>query len=496
MSNSLKASTTGLAIVEKARKRLGWTKTSTARWWQDAHTSRATLRRFWQGDRIQHEIFIAICQAVGIQDWQSIADISDADSEIILEPSKPYLDWYEAPDVESFFGRNLELEQLEEWIISDRYKLITIVGIAGIGKTALLLALADRIQTQFDCLIWRSLYTAPSLISLLENLLNIFEQTVVNEVNKGTAKLIHHLQQRRCLLILDGLDTVELTSEYNRFFHQLSRHHKSCVFITSREQPKFSEIQSKTANCWQLKGLSNLAALELLQSRGFTGKELGLPNLIQLYRGNPLALKLVTPLIQSVFGGNVAAFINQHTLVISDRLQIILKQQFEQLSDLEQDIVYWLAIWQEPVTFCRLQTHLLISVDPSMVLAGILALERRALLEKWVSSSEVAFTLQPMVMKVVTDELVENAAQEIHQVAESYEIRHFKILRTHWLLRPGSDDIIGDRILYQLQEKLWRMYGAFLPQALQDILLLLKDKSPLAIGYIASNITTLLNCQQ
>jgi len=52
MSNSLKASTTGLTIVDKARKRLGWTKTSTARWWQDAHTSRATLRRFWQGDRL------------------------------------------------------------------------------------------------------------------------------------------------------------------------------------------------------------------------------------------------------------------------------------------------------------------------------------------------------------------------------------------------------------------------------------------------------------
>ncbi|BAB76108.1 hypothetical protein ACN23B_22120 [Anabaena sp. FACHB-709] len=52
MSNSLKASTTGLTIVDKVRKRLGWTKTSTARWWQDAHTSRATLRRFWQGDRL------------------------------------------------------------------------------------------------------------------------------------------------------------------------------------------------------------------------------------------------------------------------------------------------------------------------------------------------------------------------------------------------------------------------------------------------------------
>lgn len=64
---------------------------------------------------------------------------------------------------------------------------------------------------------------------------------------------------------------------------------------------------------------------------------------------------------------------------------------------------------------------------------------------------------------------------------ESGDICHCKILRTHWLLRPGSDDIVGDRILSQLQEKLWRVYGA-IPQNLEQILLLIKDKTPLAIG--------------
>ncbi|WP_225894434.1 hypothetical protein [Atlanticothrix silvestris] len=82
MSNSLKASTKGLAIIDKARLRIGWTKTSTARWWQDAHTSRATLRRFWQSDRIQREIFIAICQAVGISNWEAIADATDLNLDI------------------------------------------------------------------------------------------------------------------------------------------------------------------------------------------------------------------------------------------------------------------------------------------------------------------------------------------------------------------------------------------------------------------------------
>ncbi|MEA5506489.1 NB-ARC domain-containing protein [Halotia wernerae UHCC 0503] len=493
MSNSLKASTTGLAIVDKARQRCGWTKTSTARWWHDAHTSRATLRRFWQGERIQREIFIAICQAVGISNWEAIADSADLNSDI-ADITTSYLDWHQAPDVESFYGRNQQLQQLEQWITSDRCKLITIVGIGGIGKTALVLALAERIQPQFDCLIWRSFPTVTSLLSLLDSLLHTFDQTVVQDISQGTAQLIHHLQQRRCLLVFDGLDTFKDLNNYSQFIQQLSRnHHQSCIIVTSREQPKAIEIGSKTIRCLTLKGLSKTEALELLKSKGFTGKELGLLGLIQLYRGNPLALKLVTPLIQSVFAGNVAAFLSQNTLVIGDRLRTILKQQFEQLSDLEQDILYWLAIWQKPVTLCRLQTHLLISVDPATILEAIVALERRSLLEKWLSVEETSFTLQPLVMKIVTDELVENAAQEIHQVVQSHNIGHFKILRTHWLLRPGTDDIAGDRILHQLQEHLWRVYGATLPQTLDQILLLLKDQSPLAIGYIACNLTTLLN---
>ncbi|MBC1218595.1 NACHT domain-containing protein [Nostoc sp. UCD121] len=495
MSNSLKASTAGLAIIEKSRQRLGWTKTSTARWWQDAHTSRATLRRFWQGDRIQREIFIAICQAVGIGNWEAIAELSNADLESAVVIPTPYLDCNEAPDLESFYGRNQELAQLEEWITSQKCKFVTINGIAGIGKTALALALVDRIQSKFDCLIWKSLQTSPSLISLLNSLLNSFEEGVVQNIQQGTAQLIQQLQKRRCLLVLDGLEAIFSQPEnlsYSQFIQQLSRErHQSCILISNREQPKNIEINTKTSRCLNLKGLPKTEARELLQSRGFTGKELGLSALIQLYRGNPLALKLVTPLIQSVFGGNVVAFLSQNTLIVGDRLRVILKQQFEQLSGLEQDILYWLAIWQEPVSFSRLQTHLLISVDPAMVLEGIVALERRSLLEKWISDYEPSFTLQPLVMKVVTDELVEHTAQEIYKVMQSNDIRHFQILRTHWLLRPGTDDIAGDRILTQLWKKLWHLYGATLPQIFNQILLLLNGQSPLAIGYIKSNVAIL-----
>ncbi|MDY7012830.1 MAG: AAA-like domain-containing protein [Cyanobacteriota bacterium] len=73
--DTLKASSHGLAVVERAIRRKGWTKTQTPAFWDAAFTSQATLRRFWQGKRIQRETFIALCEVAGIKNWQTIAEL-------------------------------------------------------------------------------------------------------------------------------------------------------------------------------------------------------------------------------------------------------------------------------------------------------------------------------------------------------------------------------------------------------------------------------------
>ncbi|NJL39275.1 MAG: hypothetical protein HC899_22875 [Leptolyngbyaceae cyanobacterium SM1_4_3] len=75
MAVSISASEAGLQIVDHARRKKGWTKYEEA-WYQIALTSRATLKRFWAREAIRQEIFIAICQVVGIEDWETIADFS------------------------------------------------------------------------------------------------------------------------------------------------------------------------------------------------------------------------------------------------------------------------------------------------------------------------------------------------------------------------------------------------------------------------------------
>jgi hypothetical protein len=66
-------------------------------------------------------------------------------------------DWGDAPDVSVFFGRTEELVTLEKWIVKERCQVVAILGMGGMGKTALAAKLAEQIKGQFDYFIWLSL---------------------------------------------------------------------------------------------------------------------------------------------------------------------------------------------------------------------------------------------------------------------------------------------------------------------------------------------------
>ena len=74
MSDSIKASETGLLLIDQLRRKKGWTKDS-PKWLDEAGgISRSTLQRFWKPQPIRQESFKAICKAVNFDDWASIVD--------------------------------------------------------------------------------------------------------------------------------------------------------------------------------------------------------------------------------------------------------------------------------------------------------------------------------------------------------------------------------------------------------------------------------------
>ncbi|HBK64448.1 MAG TPA: LuxR family transcriptional regulator, partial [Cyanobacteria bacterium UBA11166] len=247
----LKASVQGLEIVDKARKKKGWTKTVTVAWWQDALTTQATLRRFWRGIPIQSESFMNICHAVGISNWQDIVDkITDEEGES-LEISYQE-DWGEAPQLSTFYGRTEELTQLQEWIVNDRCRLVAFLGMGGIGKTALSVMLADKIQHDFDYLIWRSLRYSTSAKDLLTQIVQFLSNRKIEdlptEFNSAVSLLIEYLKSHRCLVIFDGAEAIISQGETSEFYKEGyenwgelikrlgQQRHKSTVIFTSREQ--------------------------------------------------------------------------------------------------------------------------------------------------------------------------------------------------------------------------------------------------------------------
>ncbi|MGK7901946.1 MAG: NB-ARC domain-containing protein, partial [Hormoscilla sp.] len=65
------------------------------------------------------------------------------------------LDLADAPDVSPFYGRTAELTTLKQWILQERCRLVAVLGMTGIGKTAIAVQLVKQMSDKFDYVIWR-----------------------------------------------------------------------------------------------------------------------------------------------------------------------------------------------------------------------------------------------------------------------------------------------------------------------------------------------------
>jgi hypothetical protein len=151
------------------------------------------------------------------------------------------INWGEAIDVSIFYGRAEELALLEQWLIGDRCRLVTLLGMGGIGKTSLSIKVAERIQEQFDYIIWHSLCNAPSLLDLLAELIQFLsnqqETNLPETVDAGISRLMHYLRQHRCLLILDNFESILQEEERTGCYRQGYEGYGQLLRCVGRNQP-------------------------------------------------------------------------------------------------------------------------------------------------------------------------------------------------------------------------------------------------------------------
>ncbi|WP_293146817.1 MULTISPECIES: ATP-binding protein [unclassified Microcoleus] len=334
----------------------------------------------------------------------------------------PQIDLGDAPEPNLFYNRTSELTTLKQWILENRTRLITIYGLSGIGKTALTLQLIPQIQQEFDYIIYRSLRNSPPLQTLQTNLIQFLCRggaPVPAAEERGTTgglPLLEYLRSSRCLLILDDIQTIFSSGQlagnyqpgyenYGTFFKQLAESsHNSCLILLSWEKPReIAALEGENRPCKSLplNGLGS-EAQEIVREKGLAEPDKW-SELIDLYRGNPLSLNIVSTMIQDLFGGSVSEFFSYDTLFLGD-LESLLEQQCDRLFDSEKQVISWLASEVEPVEISKISANL--ELSPSTLLQAVQSLGRRLLIEKVKQGEKTLFTLQPVLMEYVKNQFL------------------------------------------------------------------------------------------
>ncbi|HEY3230346.1 MAG TPA: NB-ARC domain-containing protein, partial [Roseiflexaceae bacterium] len=449
-------------------------------------------------------------------------------SQDVLSANKGVrIDWGDAPDVSVFFGRAEELDTLKRWIGQDRCRLVALLGMGGIGKTAVVARLAQQIQDEFAVVIWRSLRNAPPIDELLAELLRFLSErqdmSLPDDVSGRLSQLLEYLRAARCLLILDNAETLlqsrrtgsylEGYAGYGELLRRIGEApHQSCLVLTSREKPpEIVPLEGETlaVRSLQLAGLREPDGQAILKAKGLSGSRAEHERLIDHYTGNPLALKLVATAIQDVFDGDIAAFFDQGALIFDD-IRSVLDQQLNRLSGPETAVMYWLAIYREPVSIAELRADVVPAPPRQALLEALKSLRRRSLVEK----SDAGFTLQNVVMEYMTDRLIERICDEIVAYTPrrggssagvitaplpALDDRPAALFNSHSLIKATAKDYIRESqirlILKPLADRLVARLGSATDVAslLQRLLDRLRTATPRAMaGYAGGNVLNLL----
>ncbi|MGL5874753.1 MAG: NB-ARC domain-containing protein [Xenococcaceae cyanobacterium] len=455
--------------------------------------------------------------------WKTVSEQNFIDPDpkifnsfsITEETFSKHQDWGEAPNLNNFYGRTKELATLKQWLVRDRCRTIAIVGMGGIGKTSLSVSCARQMKDEFQIIIWRSLHYAPTLDELLTNLLQaLFSKQKLNiptELENKFFLFLDCLRRQRCLIVLDTATAIlqsgdlaghyrENYQDYSKFFTRIAQEpHQSCLIITTREKPRDiailegenSPVRSLHLNSLKEEAKEILKEKKLLEPQRWN-------ELITLYRGNPLVLKIVATTIKDLFAGRVSAFLQAGTLVFGD-LNDILDEQLERLSAMEEEVFYWLALSIKPVSLARLRELFISFVTQAELIEALGSLLRRSLIEKKTIEEETRFSIEQPIAQYVIRKVVEKIVREIQEAARSKKIDRFELLRSHALIDEDESnteikELRSRLILTSVKERLYRVFRneREIEAQLQNSLALLQGQTPLTIGYIKENLISLL----
>jgi len=419
----------------------------------------------------------------------------------------PRLDWGEALDVPSIYGREQELATLARWVVQERCRMVSVLGMGGIGKSALVVRAMQQLAGHFDVVLFRSLRDAPSCDALLDDCLQVLAPESLarlsQDLERRLSLLLEEMRSRRVLLVLDNLEVLleegevlgRLRPGFEAYGHLLRRvaetTHQSCLLLTSREKPaalRALEGRHTLVRALRLGGLDAAAGEQLLAEHEVRGSSQERAHLVEAYSGNPLALNIVAETIADLFGGAIDPFLAGGTVIFGGITEL-LEEHWARLSPLEQTVLCWLAILREPVTLDELFAVLVSLQSRVQVLEAVDSLRRHSLIERGQRAG--SFTLQSVVLEYVTTKLVTTASQEIGQGRLERLLQHgLAQAQAKEYVRQTQERLLLAPVLARLQSV--HQERVELEGWLREVLETLRGRAEEAQGYGPANLVALL----
>lgn len=345
-SRTTKASVPGLTKVKTATERKGWRKTSPALL-DAACVSGATLKRFWRGIAIDTGSFEAICAAVNLP----ADEVAEPEAEAMQSLERSHSGERSVAEAAGYddvwVGHTALIETLHTQLLGN-YRLLSLTGFTGIGKTALARYLASSLASEgYTCIHLSCDQQNPPTLASIAHVLS--KQTTSNgsamKVELSLQGLVTHLLEHKYLLIIDaleGLMTHNVQRGWSEFcssiwpkFFQVILGADTCqskFIVTSQDiSHELEVLGDRWPHRWcaqSLVGLAKPEQIELFLQLGLSpaAHSSDYQQLVQIgaaYAGHPLALRAIARDITNRFGSNIAAYWNEHhTFICPDKTAI------------------------------------------------------------------------------------------------------------------------------------------------------------------------------
>ena len=323
----------------------------------------------------------------------------------------------QAPLNIDFFGREDDLRLLNKLILGQSVNLIMIQGFGGVGKSTLIARCARDLQNKFDICIFKKFTSPWPLAMVMSEILEQLEVPISDEemdCQKLSSLLLEELKPLKSLIVFDNIETVigksgkdaGVDNEYDIFLAQWSSAtSNSTLILTGRQSPTFirnNEGEKKSTRLIRLSGLQLPAAKNLMLSIApLHGSSDDWKSVYEIYQGNALALELISRHIRDVFAGELRIFLQSGKAIVGD-IESLITWHVERLKEPELGLMFWLAIYREPVSIETLSAAIIEYEIKDNLHSLVQTLNTKIPLEK----THLQFSLQPVLMEHMTEKLI------------------------------------------------------------------------------------------